>query len=74
MSSGVATGERRQPMSSRVIVSLGVWILATVLISTMMVGAALLFYVAMTAFFAVFIGVLAFVTRRPKGRRDHGYL
>jgi hypothetical protein len=53
---------------------LGVWILATVLISTMMVGAALLFYVAMTAFFAVFIGVLAFVTRRPKGRRDHGYL
>ncbi len=61
-------------MSSRVIVSLGVWILATVLISTMMVGAALLFYVAMTAFFAVFIGVLTVATRRPKGRRDHGYL
>jgi uncharacterized membrane protein len=61
-------------MSSRVIVSLGVWILATVLISTMMVGAALLFYVAITAFFAVLIGVLTVVTRRPKSRRDHGYL
>ncbi len=61
-------------MSSRVIVSLGIGILAMVLIGTMLVGAALLFYAVMTAVFAVVIAILALATRRPKDRRDHGYL
>ncbi|CAO3453063.1 hypothetical protein [Azospirillum argentinense] len=51
-------------MSSRAIVSLGVWILAMVLIGTLTVGVALLFYVALTAFFAVVVAVLMLVTRQ----------
>ncbi len=51
-------------MSSRAIVSLGVWILAMVLIGTMTVGVALLFYVALTAFFAVVVAILMLVTRQ----------
>ncbi len=50
-------------MSSRAIVSLGVWILAMVLIGTMTVGVALLFYVALTAFFAVVVAVMMAITR-----------
>ena len=58
-------------MSSRAIVSLGVWILAMVLIGTMTVGFALLFYVALTAFFAVVVGVMMLITRqREEGRRE----
>ncbi|WP_306705983.1 hypothetical protein [Azospirillum isscasi] len=53
-----------QPMSSRAIVSLGVWILAMVLIGTMTVGVALLFYVALTAFFAVVVVIVMFITRQ----------
>lgn len=51
-------------MSSRAIVSLGVWILAMVLIGTLTVGVALLFYVALTAFFAVVAAILMLVTRQ----------
>ncbi|MDQ2103211.1 hypothetical protein QSG27_10955 [Azospirillum sp. C340-1] len=51
-------------MSSRAIVSLGVWILAMVLIGTMTVGVALLFYVALTAFFAVVVVIVMFITRQ----------
>lgn len=54
-------------MSSRAIVSLGVWILAMVLIGTMTVGVALLFYVALTAFFAVVVAVMMVVTRHRDG-------
>lgn len=61
-------------MSSRAIVSLGVWILAMVLIGTMTVGAALLFYVALTAFFALVVGVLMLLTRRRADRRDREFL
>ncbi|AIB14620.1 membrane protein (plasmid) [Azospirillum argentinense] len=51
-------------MSSRAIVSLGVWILAMVLIGTLTVGVALLFYVALTAFFAVVVAILMLITRQ----------
>ncbi|MBK3775555.1 hypothetical protein JJL56_00635 [Azospirillum sp. YIM DDC1] len=51
-------------MSSRAIVSLGVWILAMVLIGTMTVGVALLFYVALTAFCAVVVAILMLITRQ----------
>ncbi|OYD83011.1 hypothetical protein [Azospirillum brasilense] len=51
-------------MSSRAIVSLGVWILAMVLIGTLTVGVALLFYVALTAFFAVVVAILMLATRQ----------
>ncbi|AWJ92352.1 hypothetical protein Sp245p_21540 (plasmid) [Azospirillum baldaniorum] len=51
-------------MSSRAIVSLGIWILAMVLIGTLTVGVALLFYVALTAFFAVVVAILMLVTRQ----------
>ncbi len=50
-------------MSSRAIVSLGVWILAMVLIGTMTVGVTLLFYVALTAFFAVVVIIMMVITR-----------
>ena len=50
-------------MSSRSIVALGLWILLMVLVGTMTVGMALVFYVAVTAFFAVLVAVLMFVTR-----------
>ncbi|MBP2292491.1 MULTISPECIES: hypothetical protein [Azospirillum] len=51
-------------MSSRAIVSLGVWILAMVLVGTMTVGFALLFYVALTAFFAVVVVIMMLITRQ----------
>jgi len=58
-------------MSSRAIVSLGVWILAMVLLGTMTVGFALLFYVALTAFFAVVVVVMMLITRqREEDRRE----
>ncbi len=58
-------------MSSRAIVSLGVWILAMVLIGTMTVGFALLFYVALTAFFAVVVVIMMLITRqREEDRRE----
>lgn len=52
-------------MSSRTIVSLGVWILLMVLLGTLTVGMALAFYVVLTVFFAVVVGVLMLITR-PK--------
>ncbi len=58
-------------MSSRAIVSLGVWILAMVLLGTMTVGLALFFYVALTAFFAVVVGVMMLITRRrEQGKQE----
>lgn len=50
-------------MSSRSIVALGLWFLLMVLVGTMTVGMALAFYLAVTAFFAVLVGVLMLVTR-----------
>lgn len=50
-------------MSSRTIVSLGVWILFMVLIGTLTVGMALAFYVLLTLFFALVVGVLMLITR-----------
>lgn len=50
-------------MSSRTIVSLGVWILLMVLIGTLTVGMALAFYVLLTIFFALVVGVLMLITR-----------
>lgn len=50
-------------MSSRTIVSLGVWILLMVLIGTLTVGMALVFYVLLTIFFALVVGVLMLITR-----------
>lgn len=61
-------------MSSRAIVSLGVWILVMVLIGTMTVGIALAFYVALTAFFALVVGGLALLSRRRADRREHEHL
>ncbi|WP_448205898.1 hypothetical protein [Azospirillum sp. sgz302134] len=57
-------------MSSRAIVSLGVWILAMVLVGTMTVGFALVFYVALTAFFAVVVAVMMMLTRRRDERQQ----
>ncbi|UKJ74673.1 hypothetical protein [Azospirillum brasilense] len=51
-------------MSSRAIVSLGIWILAMVLLGTLTVGVALLFYVALTAFFAVVVVIMMVITRQ----------
>ncbi len=56
-------------MSSRAIVSLGVWILAMVLVGTMTVGFALLFYVALTAFFAVVVVIMMLITRQRDDNR-----
>lgn len=56
-------------MSSRAIVSLGIWILAMVLVGTMTVGFALLFYVALTAFFAVVVVVMMLITRHREDDR-----
>ncbi|MCG5242970.1 hypothetical protein [Azospirillum doebereinerae] len=61
-------------MSSRAIVSLGVWILAVVLVGTMTVGAALFFYVGLTAFFALVAVVLSVVSRRRAERRERSCL
>lgn len=51
-------------MSSRTIVSLGVWILLMVLIGTLTVGITMAFYAVMTVFFALLVGILMIVTRR----------
>lgn len=61
-----------QPMSSRAIVSLGVWILAMVLIGTMTVGLALFFYVALTVFFAIIGLIMMLVTRHRDEERHAG--
>lgn len=53
-------------MSSRTIVSLGVWILFMVLIGTLTVGMALAFYISLTVFFAVLVGVLMLLSRPPR--------
>lgn len=58
-------------MSSRSIVALGLWILLMVLLGTLTVGMALAFYVAVTVFFAVVVGVLMLVTRHRDGH-EHG--
>lgn len=50
-------------MSSRTIVSLGVWILLMVLLSTLTVGMTLVFYILLTGFCAVVVGVLTVLTR-----------
>jgi len=60
-------------MSSRAIVSLGVWILLMVLVGTMTVGVALAFYVVLTAFFALVVGTLTILSRRRAERRDRVY-
>ncbi len=56
-------------MSSRAIVSLGIWILAMVLVGTMTVGLALFFYVALTAFFAVVVAVMMRITRHREAEK-----
>lgn len=56
-------------MSSRAIVSLGIWILAMVLLGTMTVGFALLFYIALTAFFAVVVVVMMLISRQRDDER-----
>ncbi|PWC56398.1 hypothetical protein [Azospirillum sp. TSO22-1] len=55
-------------MSSRSIVALGLGILLMVLLGTLTVGMALAFYVAVTVFFAVLVGVLLLIARH---RGDH---
>lgn len=66
----VQPGGLETPMSSRSIVALGLWILLMVLVGTMTVGVALAFYAAVTAFFAVLVGVLMVVTRH-RDDREH---
>ncbi len=61
-------------MSSRAIVSLGVWILVMVLVGTMTVGIALIFYILLTAFFALVVGGLTVMSRRRADRREQRYL
>jgi len=62
-------------MSARAIVSLGVWILAMVLIGTMTVGLALAFYLMLTLAFAVVVaGVTLFARRRDSQRGEQSYL
>ncbi|PWC34018.1 hypothetical protein [Azospirillum sp. TSO35-2] len=61
-------------MSARVIVSLGVWILVTVLLGTLTIGLALAFYVLLTVCFAVLVLALTLLARRRDDRRDHSYL
>lgn len=51
-------------MSSRTIVSFGVWILLMVLIGTLTVGITMAFYAIMTVFLALLVGILMLVTRR----------
>ncbi|MBP2303147.1 hypothetical protein [Azospirillum picis] len=51
-------------MSARAIVSLGIWILAMVLMGTMTVGMALAFYVLLTLCFAAVVAALTVLTRR----------
>lgn len=59
-------------MSARIIVSLGIWILLMVLVGTMTVGFAMAFYVAMTVFFAILVGVMMFISRRRAETPRHG--
>jgi hypothetical protein len=59
-----ATNRSGVEMSSRAIVSIGVWILVMVLVGTLTVGMAIAFYVMMTLFFAALVGVLMVLTRR----------
>jgi len=62
-------------MSARAIVSLGVWILAMVLIGTMTVGLALAFYVMLTLAFAVVVaGLTLFARRRDSQQGEQSYL
>lgn len=62
-------------MSARAIVSLGVWILAMVLIGTMTVGLALAFYLMLTLAFAVVVAGLTLLARRRDSRRgEQSYL
>jgi len=57
-------------MSARIIVTLGIWFLVMVLLSTLTVGFATAFYVAMTAFFAAVVGIMMVVSRRRGGPQD----
>ncbi|SMH47382.1 hypothetical protein [Azospirillum agricola] len=59
-------------MSSRAIVSLGVWILAMVLVGTLTVGVALAFYVALTALCALVAVALSVLSHRRAVRRERG--
>jgi hypothetical protein len=62
-------------MSARAIVSLGIWILAMVLLGTMTVGLALAFYVLLTLCFAVVVaGLTLLVRRRDNHRGEQSYL
>ncbi|MCM8737226.1 hypothetical protein ACCD06_05130 [Azospirillum sp. CT11-132] len=62
-------------MSARAIVSLGVWILAMVLIGTMTVGLALAFYLLLTLCFAVVVAALTLLARRREHHRgEQSYL
>ena len=62
-------------MSARAIVSLGVWILAMVLVGTMTVGLALAFYLLLTLCFAVVVAALALLARRRENHRgEQSYL
>ncbi|WP_042695195.1 hypothetical protein [Azospirillum sp. B506] len=62
-------------MSARAIVSLGVWILAMVLLGTMTVGLALAFYLLLTLAFAVVVAGLTLLTRRREEHRgEQSYL
>ncbi|MDR6773744.1 hypothetical protein [Azospirillum sp. BE72] len=62
-------------MSARAIVSLGVWILAMVLLGTMTVGLALAFYVLLTLCFAVVVAALTLLVRRRDNHRgEQSYL
>ncbi|PWC87235.1 hypothetical protein TSH100_10620 [Azospirillum sp. TSH100] len=62
-------------MSARTIVSLGVWILAMVLIGTMTVGLALAFYLMLTVACAVVAAGLTLLARRRENHRgEQSYL
>lgn len=62
-------------MSARAIVSLGVWILAMVLIGTMTVGLALAFYLMLTLCCAVVVaGLTLLARRRDSHRSEQSYL
>ncbi|AWU96152.1 hypothetical protein [Azospirillum ramasamyi] len=62
-------------MSARAIVSLGVWILAMVLLGTLTVGVALAFYVLLTLCFAVVVAALTLLVRRRENHRgEQSYL
>ena len=58
-------------MSSRSIVALGLGILLMVLLGTLTVGMGLVFYVAVTVFSAVVVGVLMLIARHRGGNHGH---